>query len=675
MGYPIQKQAFTAFLGTQEGIHSVILPSIYSSSGSKNLYIDKFGRARKILGYAKKNSSAVTTHTGSSATMVRHLQAYRKTNTDGTFTRQLIGVFDDGDNEWEIWYSTNNGESWTYIEDLGASSVGAIPDMAQFNNDLFIVNGVAAPRVWNSSSIASAVSTKSPDAGGAVNTAAGQLTGTYSWKLVSVEADATRHPAGAKSSGIQLQAEQGNVSWTADGDTDVKGYELYRTTGTGAVFYFVTYIDVRTTNAYTDNASDLSIVTNRTLQEHGDSPPTGSYLCEPHKQRMWWGRTNTNPRRVFPSDPDDADSIPLDGYIDFTDAESIGDVLVGLTGNFEGMLVGFLERSIWTVSGSGQIVGDVVDWTRRRSNAQIGCVSGRSVVRIPGGAKYSDEEGNAQKTGQATLAYVTPIGDIRIFDGDNDIIISQPVKAPLGAFNYAHRTKIHALHDTSRSHVVWFFPGSGETEPTEAVVWNYRWGVWYHWPTMPFASAVSIETSSDAQLLLTGQAAVGTGGYTYTFFSGAGFDGSNINAQWMTKTLYGVDGNGTEVFETKKRYRWVDILVLLTGGDDITIEAVSGGAADDKAAEVSKTISAVDLLRSGDGSLILTAEGASVAMNADLLQSIVMLKKSDGNYMTDTGVRLRISDNSQGSSWALEGMTLAYQSLPGHKRRLPVGGA
>ena len=91
-----------------------------------------------------------------------------------------------------------------------------------------------------------------------------------------------------------------------------------------------------------------------------------------------------------------------------------GDVLVGLTGNFEGMLVGFLERSIWTVSGSGQIVGDVVDWTRRRSNAQIGCVSGRSVVRIPGGAKYSDEEGNAQKTGQATLAYVTPIGDIRI---------------------------------------------------------------------------------------------------------------------------------------------------------------------------------------------------------------------------------------------------------------------
>jgi len=360
----------------------------------------------------------------------------------------------------------------------------------------------------------------------------------------------------------------------------------------------------------------------------------------------------------------------LDGYIDFTDAESIGDVLIGLVGNYEGMLVGFLERSIWTISGSGQIVGDVVDWTRRRSNAQIGAVSGRSVVRIPGGAKYSDEEGNPQKTGNATLAYVTPIGDIRIFNGDNDIIISQPVKDTLGAFNYAHRTKIHALHDTSRSHVVWFFPGTDETEPTEAVVWNYRWGVWYHWPSMPFASAVSVETATDAQLLVTGQAALGTGGYTYTFFSGASFDGSNINAQWMTKTIYGVDGSGTEVFETKKRYRWIDMLMLLTGGNSITIEAVPGGSVDAATAQVTKSIDAESTLATAGGDLLLTDDGDSIGVDTDLLQEIVLLKKSTGDYMLDTGIRLRVSDNSQGASWAIEGMTLAYQSLPGHRRRL-----
>ena len=52
MAYPIQTQVFSVFLGTQEGIHSVALPAIYSSSGSRNLWIDKLGRAKKILGYA-----------------------------------------------------------------------------------------------------------------------------------------------------------------------------------------------------------------------------------------------------------------------------------------------------------------------------------------------------------------------------------------------------------------------------------------------------------------------------------------------------------------------------------------------------------------------------------------------------------------------------------------------
>ena len=86
MAYPIQTQVFSVFLGTQEGIHSVALPAIYSSSGSRNLWIDKLGRAKKILGYAKQNASAVTTNTGGTATMVRALRAYRQPGA--TFTRQ-----------------------------------------------------------------------------------------------------------------------------------------------------------------------------------------------------------------------------------------------------------------------------------------------------------------------------------------------------------------------------------------------------------------------------------------------------------------------------------------------------------------------------------------------------------------------------------------------------------
>src|SRR3990167_3333086 len=102
MAVPIQVQLFDAFLGTQEGIHSIILPDIFSSGGSKNLFIDKYGRAKKVSGYARQNSTAVTTDTGASATMVRELFRYRS-SSGGTFTRKLLGAFDDQTNEFEIW--------------------------------------------------------------------------------------------------------------------------------------------------------------------------------------------------------------------------------------------------------------------------------------------------------------------------------------------------------------------------------------------------------------------------------------------------------------------------------------------------------------------------------------------------------------------------------------------
>jgi hypothetical protein len=57
MPVPLSVQLFDAFLGGQEGIHSIILPDIFSSGGSQNLYIDKYGRAKRILGYDNQNAS------------------------------------------------------------------------------------------------------------------------------------------------------------------------------------------------------------------------------------------------------------------------------------------------------------------------------------------------------------------------------------------------------------------------------------------------------------------------------------------------------------------------------------------------------------------------------------------------------------------------------------------
>ena len=668
-------------MGTQEGIHSVALPAIYSSSGSRNLWIDKLGRAKKILGYSKQNNSAVTTNTGSAATRLRALRAYRQTGA--SFTRQLLGVFEAASSEYELWYSTNDGESWTFIVDLGSGSIGSIPDFAQVDNTLFFANGVVAPRAWNGSSLSTAgPSAKSPTPTAAVNTAAGQLNGTYTYKLVSIEAAGTRHAGSVTSNSLQYANEQCNLSWTADSDSDVTGYELYRTTGTGVNFYFVTYIDVRTTTSYTDNASDLDILEHRTLEEHGDAPPTGSYFCEPHKQRLWWGRTNTNPRRVFWSDPGLPDQVGANNYLDFTDQTSVGDVLTGLVGDFEGMLVVFNERSIWTVTGSGQIVSDIMDWTRTKSNAVTGCVSHRSVVRVPAGAVYTDASGNQVSTNRVMLAYVSPLGDIRLFDGNNDVVISTPVKDTMKTMLYAQRTKIHSVHDIENSHVIFYFPGptpSGEqAECNHAVVWNYRWGVWYVWPDMPMAASTTVETSSDTQIVLTGEAQTAKGGFCYEFFDGDSFDGSNIPARWITKVIYGTDNSWNvrspqQMMAYVKRYRWLDVIAEADSDVTLTIEWMSGNASDDAVSKggTSKSLAPIGLqLITDDGNGIDTDDGSNITLPFDSVQQIISLEGTNGDFIQDVGCRIRISDDAQNGSWSIEGMTLGYQVLPGATRRL-----
>ena len=680
MAYPIQLQIFTTFMGTQEGIHSVALPDIFSSSGSRNLWIDKLGRAKKILGYSKQNSSAVTTNTGSSATRLTALRAYRK--TVGTDPRQVLGLFDDGSDEVELWYSANDGETWTFIHDFGSEEVGIRPDFAQVDDVLYIALGNAEkPRTWNGSTLADAGPTSRSPVPAAAEGSTGQLNGTYTWKLVSVDEDGVRVAGSVTSNVLSVEDKSAALTWTAETDATIAGYELYRTIGVESEFYFVTTITPRTTASYTDNTGDDVIVTNRTLEEHGDAPPQGAYFVEPHKQRLWWGRTNANPRRLQWSDPGQPDQVGTNNYLDFTDEShgSIGDVITGLSGDYDGMLVVFQEQSIWTVSGTGQIANSIMDWRRTRTNAITGTVSHNSVVTVPAGAIYTDTSGKQASVGKNVLAYFTPLGDIRLFDGNNDTIISTAVKTTLSQFAYAYRKKVHAIHDIERGHVIWFFPGPAKAaedarECTQAVVWNYRWGVWYEWPDMPLASATTLENADDAQLILAGESQTTKGGYCYEFFTGDSFDGSNIPARWMTKILYGQDGQ-QPLMAFYKRWRWLDFIAEADADVTLTVEWMAGSASDEAVSRGAAARSLVPvglaLITADGGRIVATAsERSPIVTHNESTQRIIKMQSTNGYYVEDVGLRVRISDDSADGSWSLEGMTLGYQTLPGASRRM-----
>src|SRR3990167_9049863 len=574
MSIPLRIQLIDAFSGSQQGIHSIIMPDIFSSGGSINVYMDRYARVRRILGFSAQGA-AVTTNTGGSATRIRNLFPYRDTTGAGAFVRQLIGTFDDATDEYELWYSTDEGVSWTFISDFGAGSINSSTDFAQFGDQLYLTNGVVAPRVWNGTALSTAGSTQLAAPTTAAN-GTGVLFGSYRVKIVPRKDDGTRNAGSVASISLSLEGEAMDVTWVADADTDVVGYEEYRTTGTGDVFYFSNYIDGRLTVTVTDNNEDLLILENRTLEEHGDAPPT-TYLCVAHKQRMWWLRSDANPQRGTFSDAGDPDSVWEENYVEFQDAETQGDVITGAIGNFEGMLVVTEERSIWTVSGTGSIIGNVVDFNRTKTNAQTGAVSQRAIVRVPAGARYIDQTGKVQTTATVALAYMTPLQDIRIFDGDNDIIISHPLSELFATMNYAHRQKTHTLHDTHRNEIVWIFAADSATEPSTAAVWNYRWGVWYE-RAWTFSAAVELETSTEAAVHIGGSSSLTAGGIAYELWDTNTFNGTAFTAQWMTKTLYGVNDSGQAAPAYQKRFRWADILFVTDQTVDILVEWLNGDA-------------------------------------------------------------------------------------------------
>jgi hypothetical protein len=74
-------------------------------------------------------------------------------------------------------------------------------------------------------------------------------------------------------------------------------------------------------------------------------------------------------------------------------------------------------------------------------------------------------------------------------------------------------------------------------------------------------------------------------------------------------------------------------------------------------------------LVTADGSVIQTADGSTILLSKQSAQVKALLHDASGNYLHDEGVRLRVGTNSTDGGWALEAIQLAYQLLPGLKRR------
>lgn len=190
---------------------------------------------------------------------------------------------------------------------------------------------------------------------------------------------------------------------------------------------------------------------------------------------------------------------------------------------------------------------------------------------------------------------------------------------------------------------------------------------------MPFAHGCEFESSTDAAILLVGQSAIATGGFIYEFFKDAttSFDGAAIDGRWMTKTLYGLNEQGQPAITTTKRWRWMDLLFRASAAaSPVTVEWLEGGATDEAEAIGAMTITPQSsTLISADGSTILSADGSALTVALSTAQGKAQLHDTTNSYLHSTGMRLRVSTNNTTASWFFEAMQIAYQLLPGQKRR------
>lgn len=666
---PLQFITVGAMLGDREDAESITLDSIFSTDGSRNVYLDKQGRATSVMGYSAQSTVAVTSTVGAAAMRLRALYAYG-TQTLGVLTRQLLGVF-EGATTYELRSSINNGGTWTLVTDLGATYPGYIPDFAQLGNDLILTFGVGAVKRYDGTTLSNASATQLAAPSTVTSTNVGLLDGTYRWKVVPVKSDGTRKAASIASVAVSVHLKQIAVTWVADAEATV--YEVYRTTGTGAVFFYETALPTGTVT-FTSNTADLQLIGGRALQEYGDAPPSGTYFCEPHASRIFYGGTDTYPRRYYYSDPGLPYSVWADAnFFDMTDDESFTDKARGGTGNFKGMFVAWLERSIWTVSGKGRFSGVVIDFERRRTDAQTGTVSHRTVARVPAGSVYVDAQGQPKKTTDVTLAYLTPLGDVRLFDGNNDTVISWVKQDTFKRLSYGSRAKAFQVTDVEHAEITWVFPVDSGTEPNYAVSWNLKTGMMTE-RQWGFAHAIPLDKVDDAVVILAGESSLAVGGFCYQLWSGYTNNGVAIAPRITTKTFYAVDRLGNPKIEQVNRWRWVDILVhCLVSTITLTVEwwpteGDMNGAAFDSLTLTMPT----EPLRTVEGEIIRTVEGEIIYVGSAVALLRAKLKTPStstliGKHLYARGVRLRLS-STDAAQFAIAGMRLCYQPERGLKR-------
>ncbi|MEM4360490.1 MAG: hypothetical protein QXT45_08180 [Candidatus Bilamarchaeaceae archaeon] len=227
------------------------------------------------------------------------------------------------------------------------------------------------PVKWNGTSVTAMGIDPPNTAPTASASGAGNLNGTYTWKVTFVSP--TMESNGSPASN-QLTVSNQEVTLTnipVSPDPQVTKRRIYRTLAGGTVYKFVGEINDNTTTTFVDNVADAG--TGPDIPVDKDPPPRGRVI-EVFKNRLWMAGVPGYPRRLFFSEYFEPEAWPPSYYVDMQIPQ--GDEITGLKVLGEVLVV--YSRNIPLI-----VIGETpFDFVVKRTFANVGAESNRSIVQV-----------------------------------------------------------------------------------------------------------------------------------------------------------------------------------------------------------------------------------------------------------------------------------------------------
>ena len=153
----------------------------------------------------------------------------------------------------------------------------------------------------------------------------------------------------------------------------------------------------------------------------------------------------------------------------------------------------------------------------------VGTVAPRSVVQVGRDVYWWSHLGPTSMSG--TDQY-----------GDLDMVrISNKVESVVRRVNRRLESQIVALHDRDNSRVIWFYPPTGSTVNSEALVYHYDIGAWTRWDNIQAHSALGVAEAGGGNALYLGR----SDGHIHRLGVGTSDAGDVFTSRYVTAWMPG----------------------------------------------------------------------------------------------------------------------------------------